>query len=274
MHFRCVDVLFVFDIYIKLVLRSPLLPLARPCILIPPESTSAQKNLSYPKDASQSTFLDYTSSSNNAHLDAYSCSSWQSCQITLLVPQKTLHYNHHIISYHIISYHIISYHIISYHIISYHIISYHIISYHIISYHIISYHIYRSIHPSIHPSIHLSIYLSIYLYNHLKDLLFVSSYYFVVLLLLHPVKFNIAPEKWWLEDFAPFGNSLFSGGYVKSPGCMLFLICSTPKMSWHRSCMHAIAARPSFPALRCSATAVTGTGSTMATANGQQRCVS
>ena len=148
MHFRCVDVLFVFDIYIKLVLRSPLLPLARPCILIPPESTSAQKNLSYPKDASQSTFLDYTSSSNNAHLDAYSCSSWQSCQITLLVPQKTLHYNHHIISYHIISYHIISYHIISYHIISIDP----------------SIHpsIHLSIHPSIHPSIHLSIYLSIY----------------------------------------------------------------------------------------------------------------
>ena len=33
-----------------------------------------------------------------------------------------------------------------------------------------------------------------------------------------PPKINIAPEKWWLEDYFTFGNILFLGGYVKLPG--------------------------------------------------------
>ena len=32
----------------------------------------------------------------------------------------------------------------------------------------------------------------------------------------HP-KFNIAPEKSWLEDYFPFGKAIF-GGYVKLQG--------------------------------------------------------
>ena len=32
-----------------------------------------------------------------------------------------------------------------------------------------------------------------------------------------PPKFNIAPEKWWLEDYFPIGRQLLRG-YVKLPG--------------------------------------------------------
>ena len=36
-----------------------------------------------------------------------------------------------------------------------------------------------------------------------------------------PPKFNIAPEKWWLEDEFPVGAlPIFRGRTVKSPGCM------------------------------------------------------
>ena len=32
-----------------------------------------------------------------------------------------------------------------------------------------------------------------------------------------PPKFNIAPEKWWLEDEFPFEIAYFFRGYVKFP---------------------------------------------------------
>ena len=35
-----------------------------------------------------------------------------------------------------------------------------------------------------------------------------------------PPKFNIAPEKWWLEDEFPFGIAYFLGRTVKFPGCI------------------------------------------------------
>jgi len=41
-----------------------------------------------------------------------------------------------------------------------------------------------------------------------------------------PPKFNIAPEKWWLEDESPFGKAY--GVYVKLPGgsaVFLFSFC-------------------------------------------------
>ena len=31
--------------------------------------------------------------------------------------------------------------------------------------------------------------------------------------MLRPPKFNIAPEKWWLEDYFPFGMAYFQGLY-------------------------------------------------------------
>ena len=34
-----------------------------------------------------------------------------------------------------------------------------------------------------------------------------------------PSKFNIAPEKWWLEDEFPFGSKPMFRGYVKFSGC-------------------------------------------------------
>ncbi len=32
--------------------------------------------------------------------------------------------------------------------------------------------------------------------------------------LLHPPKTNMAPEKWWLEDYFPFENVTFCRGHV------------------------------------------------------------
>ena len=34
-----------------------------------------------------------------------------------------------------------------------------------------------------------------------------------------PPKFNIAPEKWWLEDEFPFGIAYYFRGFVKFQGC-------------------------------------------------------
>ena len=34
-----------------------------------------------------------------------------------------------------------------------------------------------------------------------------------------PPKLNIAPEKWWLEDYFPIGKLNFQGQTVKLPGC-------------------------------------------------------
>ena len=40
---------------------------------------------------------------------------------------------------------------------------------------------------------------------------------------IHPPKFNIAPEKRWLEDYFPFGKVTFQGPTVKLRGCNLHL---------------------------------------------------
>ena len=38
-------------------------------------------------------------------------------------------------------------------------------------------------------------------------------------------KFNIAPEKWWLEDYFPFGMAYFQGRAVKLPGGIKYCLC-------------------------------------------------
>ena len=35
---------------------------------------------------------------------------------------------------------------------------------------------------------------------------------------VHPWKFNITPEKWWLEDYLFFGHGIFSGAMLKLQG--------------------------------------------------------
>ena len=40
-----------------------------------------------------------------------------------------------------------------------------------------------------------------------------------------PPKFNIAPEKWWLEDDFPFGKAYLQGQTVKFPRCTTFDNC-------------------------------------------------
>ena len=37
-------------------------------------------------------------------------------------------------------------------------------------------------------------------------------------------KFNIAPEKRWLEDYFPFGMVHFQGRTVKLPGCIYVIL--------------------------------------------------
>jgi len=45
---------------------------------------------------------------------------------------------------------------------------------------------------------------------------------------LYTPKFNIAPEKWWLEDYFPFGKAYFSG-HLKFRGCTLYFQCQLSK---------------------------------------------
>ena len=42
-----------------------------------------------------------------------------------------------------------------------------------------------------------------------------------------PAKFNIAPDKWWLEDEFPFGIAYFLGAMLNFPGCNEKVLCPT-----------------------------------------------
>ena len=47
-----------------------------------------------------------------------------------------------------------------------------------------------------------------------------------------PLKFNIAPEKWWLENYFPIGKVTFQGRTVKLPGCNAWKLKITCENSW------------------------------------------
>ena len=44
---------------------------------------------------------------------------------------------------------------------------------------------------------------------------------------LHPRKFNMAPEKWWLEDYFPCGMAYFQGLCETSGRAVIFFHCSS-----------------------------------------------
>jgi len=45
--------------------------------------------------------------------------------------------------------------------------------------------------------------------RYIVNLIFYLQILYFYIIIITPPKFNIAPEKWWLEDYFPFGKAFF-----------------------------------------------------------------